>query len=48
MGYPELNHITLAGVVIIECASRKNSHKLKLKYIGRDGTELLLSDPPNG
>ena len=34
-------HISLAGVVIIECALRKNSHKLLLKYIGRDGTELL-------
>jgi hypothetical protein len=33
-------HISLAGVVIIECALRKNSHRLKLKYIGRDGTEL--------
>ena len=38
---PDLNHVSLAGVVIIECASRKNSHRLKLKYIGRDGTELL-------
>ena len=35
-------HISLAGVVIIECASRKNSHRLLLKYIGRDGTELYL------
>ena len=42
MGYPEIYHISLAGVVIIECASRKNSHRLKLKYIGRDGTELYL------
>jgi len=35
-------HISLAGVVIIECASRKNSHRLLLKYIGRDGTELYF------
>jgi hypothetical protein len=35
-------HISLAGVVIIECALRKNSHRLLLKYIGRDGTELYL------
>lgn len=35
-------HISLAGVVIIECASRKNSHRLKLKYIERDGTELYF------
>ena len=38
---PDLNHVSLAGVVIIECALRKNSHRLLLKYIGRDGTELL-------
>ena len=31
------NHISLAGGDIIECASRKTSHKLKPKYIGRDG-----------
>ena len=43
MGYPEIYHISLAGVVIIECALRKNSHRLLLKYIGRDGTELYLS-----
>jgi len=42
MGYPEIYHISLAGVVIIECASRKNSHRLKLKYIERDGTELYF------
>ena len=41
MGYPEINHITLAEGVIIECTSRKTFHKLKLKYIGRDGTELF-------
>ena len=37
MGQSGNNHISLAGGVIIECASRKTSHKLKLKYIGRDG-----------
>jgi len=42
MGYPEINHITLAGVVIIDRALRKNSHRLELKYIGRDGTELFI------
>ena len=31
---PEINHISLAGGVIIECASRKTSHKLKPQYIG--------------
>ena len=34
---PEYNHITLAEGDIIECASKKTSHKLKLEYIGRDG-----------
>ena len=37
MGQSGNNHISLAGGDIIECASRKTSHKLKLKYIGRDG-----------
>ena len=39
---PEIYHVSLAGVVIIECALRKNSHRLLLKYIGRDGTELYF------
>ena len=36
----KLNHVTLAEDVIIECALRKILHRLKLEYIGRDGTEL--------
>lgn len=43
IGYPEIYHISLAGVVIIECALRKNSHRLLLKYIERDGTRTYFT-----
>ena len=48
MGQSGNNHISLAGGDIIECASRKTSHRLKLKYIGRDGDRTLMAGSSKG